>query len=87
VLAGVVREAVLELCEAMDISADDDAPLTVNDMLGAEELFLTSSCMGIRPVARVERHAVGDETPGPITRRIMDAYRSLLDRECVKGDE
>jgi branched-subunit amino acid aminotransferase/4-amino-4-deoxychorismate lyase len=51
-------------------------------MLRAEEIFLTSSCMGIRPVVRIERHAVGQETPGPVTRRIRALYQELLEREC-----
>jgi branched-subunit amino acid aminotransferase/4-amino-4-deoxychorismate lyase len=84
VLPGVVRDAVIELCTQLDIPCDDETPLTVEEMLAAEEMFLSSSCMGIRPVARVERHAYGDETPGPVTRRIIESYRELLDRECSK---
>ena len=83
VLPGIVREAVLELAEALAIPADDGTPLTVREMLAAEEVFLTSSCAGVRPVVRIEGHAVGDERPGPVTRRIMAAYRALLDRECA----
>ena len=83
VLPGIVREAVLELAEQLAIPADDRTPLTVREMLAAQEVFLTSSCSGVRPVVRIERHAVGDERPGPVTRRIMAAYRELLDRECA----
>ena len=83
VLPGIVREAVMELCRAMEVPADDQTPLTVREMLAAEEVFLTSSIAGVRPVARVERHRVGDERPGPLTRRIMEAYRELLDKECA----
>lgn len=84
VLPGVVRDTVLELCNALEIPCDNETPLTVEEMLSADEMFLSSSCMGIRPVARVERHAYGDEKPGEITRRIMQAYRELLDRECTQ---
>jgi branched-chain amino acid aminotransferase len=84
VLPGVVRQAVLELAEHLGIEHDDSRSLTVNDMLTAEEMFLTSSCMGIRPVVRIERHAVGDETPGEVTRRFMQAYADLLDAECAQ---
>ena len=82
VLGGVVREAVLELCPSLGIAHHDDRELTVREMLDAEEIFLTGSCVGIRPVVRIERHGVGDEAPGEITRRIMRSYRELLDREC-----
>ena len=82
VLAGVVRETVVEICQTAGLGCDADTPLTVQEMLGAEEIFLTASCAGVRPVVRVERHGVGDEKPGPITRQIMSAYGEMLEREC-----
>jgi branched-chain amino acid aminotransferase len=82
VLGGIVREAVIELCAATGIACDDQLPLTVREMLAAGEMFLTSSTAGIRPVARVERHPVGQEKPGPVTLRLMEAYAALLEREC-----
>lgn len=84
VLAGVVRETVLELCSELGIACSDDRDLTVREMLDAEEVFLTGSCSGIRPVVRIERHAVGAETPGEVTQKIRKAYLELLDRECVR---
>lgn len=81
-LPGVVREAVMELCRSLDISCTDKRATTIRELLRAEEVFVTSSCAGIRPVTRIERHAVGKEEPGSVTRRIMEAYRELLDREC-----
>ncbi len=82
VLPGIVRQAVLELCTAGGIGCDDRQPLTVRNMLAAQEIFLTSAITGIRPVVRVERHAVGEEKPGPVTRKLMAAYNDLLEREC-----
>jgi len=86
VLPGVVRQAVIDLCEGLDIPCHERA-LTIRELLEAQEVFLTSSCAGIRPVARIERHAVGGEKPGPVTRRIRKAYGELLDRECGLGDK
>jgi len=83
VLPGVVREAVIELCGQGGIEFDDQSPLTIHEVLSADEMFLTSSTAGIRPVARVERHAVGDENPGPITRQLMAAYGRLLEAETA----
>ncbi len=82
VLGGIVREAVIELCQKLGIECFRDKPLTVKEMLAAEEVFITSSCSGIRPVARIERHGVGDEKPGNVTKQLMQAYRELLDSEC-----
>ncbi len=82
VLPGIVRHAVLELCDELGIDFDCESVLTVKEMFAAQEIFVTGSTTGIRPVARVERHAVGDEKPGPVTQKLMDAYRDLLDREC-----
>lgn len=83
-LAGIVRQTVLELCKEMDIPCDCETPLTINEVLSAQEIFLTGSTTGIRPVVRVERHLVGDEKPGAVTRGLMEAYRQLLDKECVR---
>ena len=82
VLAGIVRQAVLELCATLGVDCDDQSPLTVHQMLAAEEMFLTSSISGIRPVIAVEKHNVGDAKPGPVTRRMMAAYEELLNKEC-----
>lgn len=82
VLPGIVRAAVAELCEAGAVAFDDSRPLTIRDVLDAEEVFLTSAVSGIRPVVCVERHTVGEERPGAVTRRLMAAYAELLDREC-----
>jgi len=87
VLPGVVREAVLELCGRLKIPRDDRTPLTVHDMLAAEEMFLTASVSGIRPVVQVEKHVVGEGVPGPVTGRLMLAYRDLLDDECGGRNE
>lgn len=82
VLPGIVRGAVLELCGQLGIAADEQTPLTVREMLAAKEVFITSSLSGVRPVVRIERHAVGDEKPGEVTKKIMSAYQDLLDKEC-----
>ncbi len=87
ILPGIVRQAVIELCEKLGIDCDDQTPLTVRQMLAAEEIFLTASTMGVRPVASVERHAVGEEKPGEITKKLTAAYEQLLDAECKPPGE
>lgn len=87
VLPGIVREAVLELCQESGIPCEADEPLTVKELLAAEEVFLTASCSGTRPVSQVEAHVVGTGQPGEITRKLMAAYLDLLERECPPEPE
>lgn len=82
VLPGIVREAVLELCDRLDIACDAESPVPAGRIDEADEMFLTASCSGIRPVAKIDGRAIGGGRPGSVTRRIMAAYADLLDREC-----
>jgi branched-chain amino acid aminotransferase len=81
-LPGIVRRAVLDLCGQLGIPCDAETPLTVSEMLAAQEVFLTGSGIGVVPVVRIERHAVGDEKPGEMTKKIMAALAELVEREC-----
>jgi len=74
VLPGITRALVIELARQAGIEADE-GPCTVEDLLGADELFLTNAIMEVMPVTRVEQKAIGDEKPGPITKQLAAAYR------------
>ena len=82
ILAGVVREAVIELCGADGISVHADDVIGGEEIPKSREVFLTSSVAGIRPVVCVEDYPIGDGAPGPVTRRVMAAYAKLLEKEC-----
>jgi branched-chain amino acid aminotransferase len=74
-LAGITREFV------EDIAADAgvrtvDAVLHDEDLLGADEAFLTSTTREIVPIVRVDDHRIGTGLPGPVTLRLLDAYRA-----------
>jgi len=81
-LAGITRATVLELAAEVSVPAEQ-RPLTVNDLLGADEVFLTNAIMELMPVRQIERHAIGDGRPGPVTRRLADAYRACVARETA----
>jgi branched-chain amino acid aminotransferase len=76
VLPGVTRAAVIELAHANGIAAEE-APCTIDDLLGAQEVFLTNAVMEIMPVTRIERHAIANEKIGPITQQLAEAYKQL----------
>lgn len=76
VLPGVTRATVIELAEDEDIDVAETA-CTIDDVLSADEIFLTNAVMEVMPVTHVERHAVGNEKMGPVTRQLADAYKLL----------
>jgi branched-chain amino acid aminotransferase len=82
VLPGITRAAVMELSQSLGFTMQPDR-FTKDRLLGAGEAFLTSSLRGVVPVTRVDGQPIGSGTPGPVTKRVIDAYRALVDRECT----
>ncbi len=80
VLPGITRATVMDLAVAEDIPTRE-ARLTIHDLLGADEVFLTNSLMEIVPVVRVERQPIDTEKPGEVTRQLAIAYGKLIDKE------
>ncbi len=76
VLEGITRRTVVELADRLNIEARL-ATLPVDDLLGAEEIFLTSTAGGIVPVRSIDGDDVGDGGPGPVTQRLTEMYWEL----------
>ncbi len=79
ILPGVTRATILELARENDIPTLEESCLTIDDLLDADEVFLTNSIMQVMPVTRVERKTVGREKPGEITNKLLDAYRKMIE--------
>jgi branched-chain amino acid aminotransferase len=74
-LPGIVREAVLEKAKVQGLRIEKRM-LSIDDVLGADELLLTNSSWGVLPVVRVEGSVIGDGKPGPIGRALLEALAS-----------
>jgi branched-chain amino acid aminotransferase len=80
ILSGITREVVLELAQVMGIAArEGDIP--VADLRRADEAFLTASVREIVPIVSVDGKPIGSGKPGSVTKRLMAAYRELVERE------
>ncbi|CAA9349894.1 MAG: D-alanine aminotransferase [uncultured Gemmatimonadaceae bacterium] len=73
VLPGITREIAIELAHALGLPVQEDA-LTLDELPAADELFLTSTTNDVMPVVAVDGRTVGDGAPGPVTRRLADAF-------------
>jgi len=81
ILAGITREVVLELVASLGISCREE-PLRLSDLVSADEAFLTSTTREVVPVREVDASAIGGGTPGPLTRRVMEAFRAYAPLHC-----
>lgn len=77
VLPGITRAAVLGLAQLLDLTAVE-TPLQRDDLERADEAFLTNSLIGPRPLIKVDGRIVGDGRPGPVTRRLQQAYGNTV---------
>ena len=79
-LEGITRRVVLELSRQLDLPADERV-LVLQDVYGAEEVFLTGTGAELVPVVMVDGRVIGDGRPGPTFKRLLAAFR-----ERVKWD-
>lgn len=73
-LRGVTREVVFRLCnqEGIEILEQD---LSLVECYMAGECFLTGTAAEIAPITYIDDRPIGaDGTPGPITRKLMEAF-------------
>ena len=80
VLPGITRAAIIELAELMDIQTTKRL-LDINDLLAADEVFLTNSSWGVLPVVGVEREKIAEGKVGELTHQLRNAWSELVDRE------
>src|SRR5213593_3878004 len=84
ILPGVTREVVLELATELGVSASE-APLSVRELFGASELFLTGTTVDVMPVVQVDGRAIGGHRPGPVARELHAALRARLVRDTTRA--
>jgi branched-chain amino acid aminotransferase len=76
VLEGITRDSVIHMAGAMGIPFEERT-LARSDLVIADELFYTGTAAEIVPIREVDDHEIGE--PGPITRRIQDKFRAIIE--------
>ncbi len=79
-LEGITRDVVMELGEKMGILVVEK-DLALFDIYAAEEAFLTGTAAEIVPLTKLDMRSIGEGVPGPITGKLMAAYRELTQGE------
>lgn len=78
VLHGITRQTALELCEANGLATEERA-LSIDELMQADEVFLSSSGGGIIPVRKIGDRVFSNGAAGPVGRRLRQQYFDLLE--------
>ena len=76
ILPGTSRIVVEELADELGIPRRD-APISEAELRGADEIWLAAATREVQPVTRLDDRVVGNGRPGPLWRRIYDAWQRL----------
>lgn len=82
ILRGVTRDLVIEQARAAGVPVVERF-FSREELLGADEAFLTSTMMEVMPLSRVDGHVIGRGVPGPLTRRLHQLLQSITPRARV----
>lgn len=80
ILSGVTRMLVLELIRKEGLPVEERF-VTLDELLRADEIFLTSTTVEVLPVIRVDGQAIGpggSGKPGPVTLKLQAAFQRLV---------
>ena len=85
ILEGITRELVIEVAREKGFTVEERA-FKPEELLNADEVFLTASARQIVPIVQVDETRIGNGKPGPVTRALITAYKEKV-RELASQKE
>lgn len=76
ILNGITRRKIIQLCDELNVKVNEQT-YTVNDLLNADEVFVSATKMDVIPILKIDGQAIGNGEPGAITKQVLQAFRSL----------
>jgi len=73
-LPGITRDLILEIGHDAGLDCIE-SDISLEQLTGADEIWVTSSTKEILPVTQLDGKPVGNGTPGPIWRDMLDRYQ------------
>jgi len=77
ILSGVTRTIMLELIRKEGLPAEERF-VTLDELLHADEVFLTGTTVEVLPVIRVDGQPVGSGKPGPVTLKLQASFQRFV---------
>ncbi len=79
ILLGITRASVIE--QAKKHYKVEERVITAAELWQADEAFMTGTTKKVLPVNQVGEKIIGNGTPGPITRHLMELYKDFENQQ------
>lgn len=84
-LEGITRDKVMMLACKQGLEVVEQV-MTRYEIWTADEVFLTGTAAEVIAVVELDKRPIGEGKPGPVTNKLIDAYRKLVVEDGVKID-
>ncbi|MGO0062747.1 D-amino-acid transaminase [Brevibacillus fluminis] len=84
ILKGITRQKLIALLEENQIEVSEQ-PISLAEVLAADEVFMTSTTMEVLPVVSIDGKQIGEGKPGEYFRKLTTWFRELVAQECEPG--
>ncbi|MEM2968338.1 MAG: branched-chain-amino-acid transaminase [Candidatus Bathyarchaeia archaeon] len=76
-LAGITAQFVIKLAKTLGYEVTE-CNITPFQLFTADEAFFTGTAAEIVPIREVNKRQIGNGKPGPVTKRLMDAFQKAI---------
>ena len=77
ILPGITRRTVIDLAKKLRIAVAEKH-VSSEELISADEVFLTNSLVELLPIIKVNRTTIGNGKPGPVTKVLHATYQKMV---------
>jgi len=85
ILAGITRDTAIQLMREQGVDVREE-PIARDELYTADEVFLTGTAAEITPVRDIDHRKIGRGEAGPVTRRVQEAFFSVVKGKDTKHE-
>ncbi len=82
-LPGITRDIMIDLAKQEGLTVSE-APVHLDNILTADEAFLTGSLKEIMPLIALDDRQIGIGSAGPVTQHLQGCYRAAVEKERTR---
>ena len=77
ILNGITRDSVIQLIKKEHMKLVD-RNITVNELLKADEVFMTGTAAEVKSVTKIDKNAIGNGSVGEITKELQKSFMNIV---------